>query len=201
MPALRDPQYERFAREYVDEYLKVPPRDDAGARAYVAAGYNPHRTNYKRLLARPDVKARINELIEEALEWLDIRPVEALVRINRIAKARKLDYYEFAVVDGERVMRLRDLATLPARLLEAIADIERDADGRPVDVTLHDKMTAALMMLKHLGGVPDDDRPAGSQVNIFNFLSAEDQAILAEALDALPGGTAGTGAGTQTPGG
>lgn len=199
---LRDPRQERFARALVEQYLKVPPVANAQLAAYKDAGYTPHRGNCQRLARRDDIRARVDELMEEALEYLDIRQAEAVVRVSRIARARKLDYFEFVeTADGKR-MQLRDLETLPARLTEAIADVARDPDGHPVDVVLHDKMSAALAIIKHLGGIrdPDDSKPSTS-VNIWNVLSAADQLLLAEALEALERGQAGTGEGTAAPGG
>jgi hypothetical protein len=52
---LRNPKHERFCHAIV--FDGQDPRD-----AYVAAGFEPNRANHNKLLRRPDIKARLNEL-------------------------------------------------------------------------------------------------------------------------------------------
>lgn len=186
MPSCRDPQHEKFAREYVEQWLKVPAVAQPELEAYKAAGFKPHRGNCYRLKRRPDVKRRIDELMAEAAEWLDIRPRVALVRIDRIAAAVLPQYYERVEVNGQPRYRLRDLTALPPRLAEAIADVEFDEHGRPTRLRLHDKLGANTLLLRHFGGLPAE--APSTEVSIFNVLSAEDQRALADALDALERG-------------
>jgi|SRR5215475_554508 len=186
MPACRDPQHEKFCREYVEQWLRVPAVAQPELEAYRLAGYAPHRGNCYRLKRRPDVKRRIDELMAEAAEWLDIRPRLALVRIDRIAAAVLPQYYERVEVAGQLRYRLRDITQLPPRLAEAIADVEFDEHGKPTRLRLHDKLGANTLLLRHFGGLPAEVAP--TEVSIFNVLSAEDQRTLAEALEALEGG-------------
>lgn len=183
MPALKDPQYEKFASELAE--LKSP------TEAYKLAGYAPHRGNAARLAKRPEVRARVQELLDEAAEFADIRRVRVLVEIDRVGRANLADFFERVSLGTndqgvERFqVQLRDITTLPRHLSAAIAGIEWDDAGRP-KLKLHDKNAANFTLLKHLGGLPEPDR--SDNVNIFNLLSVEDQRLIVGALEALERG-------------
>lgn len=188
MPALKDPQYEKFASELAE--LKSP------TEAYKLAGYAPHRGNANRLSKRPEVRARVSELLNEAAEYADIRRTRVLVEIDRIGRANLADFFERVSLgkdDKGRELyeiRMRDITTLPRHLTAAIAGIEWDDAGRP-KLKLHDKNQANFTLLKHLGGLPEPER--NDVTNIFNLLSVEDQRVIVGALEALAGGQGSTG--------
>lgn len=187
MPVCRDPQHERFARELAEQYLMVPPPKQPQLEAYKRAGYAPHRGNCYRLARRADIKRRVAELMDEAREYLDIRAVKALVRVNRIADAKLPDYYED---DGKLIPPKK----LPPPLAEALSEVEYNDDGSVKRIKLHDKFHANALILKHLGGIPEEETQR-AEVNIFNVLSPEDQRVLADFVEALARGQAGAGAG------
>lgn len=207
MPVLSDPQKEAFARELAEQYLKVPPPKRPEYEAYTRAGYRPHHGNPGRMARKPDVAARVQELLSEYREYADIRPAKALVRVDRIADATLPEFYEeiedFAP-DGSgrliKVARLKDPTKLPRRLAEAISEIEYHEDGSVKRIKLHDKMSANTLILRHFGGLPPEQAQT-TQVNVLNVLSAEDQRHLAEALEDLSGGETRAGEGAAPPGG
>lgn len=182
MSALKDPQYEKFASELAE--LKP------AIEAYKTAGFVPHRGNANRLARRPEIKARVKQLLDEAAEYADIRRVRVLVEIDRVGRANFADFYEKVSLGKDDrgkeqfEIRLRDITTLPRHLSAAIAGIEWDEAGRP-KLKLHDKNQANFTLLKHLGGLPEAER---NDVNIFNLLSVEDQRVVVAALEALSGG-------------
>jgi hypothetical protein len=99
----------------------------------------------------------------EALEYSDIRLAKAVVKLGRIATANVTDFYE---PDG----RLKDITTLPDRLAEAVREGEFGVDGRPRRIKLHDKLGALTVLLKHLGGLPDErhvEVNSDTQVNVI----------------------------------
>jgi Terminase small subunit len=194
MSACRDPQYERFARLLAEQYLMVPPPRRPVLEAFKGAGYAPDKGNATRLAKRPEVRARVAELLEEAREYVDIRVVKALVRVDRIADAKVPDYYE----DDGRT--LRNLKKLPSRLAEAIAEVEYHDDGTIKRFKLHDKAQANLAILKHFGGMPEPTDRA-TDINIFNVLSVDDQRVLADFIEALARGPGGARAGIAPVGG
>lgn len=189
MAALRDPQYEKFASELAE----LKPRIEA----FKAAGYAPHKGNAARLAKRPEIKARVQELLDEAAEYADIRRARVLVEIGRVAFVNVQDLYED---DG---VTLRNIKSLPRSLTAALAGIEwqktgEDNDGKPIYspvAKLHDKNQANFTLLKHLGGLPEPER---RDVNIFNVLSIEDQRALADFVEALDGGAPSPGLGAPS---
>jgi hypothetical protein len=189
MSALKDPQYEKFAAELAE--LKPP------IEAYKLAGFVPHRGNANRLSKRPEIKARVQQLLDEAAEYADIRRVRVLVEIDRVGKANIADFYE---ADGKT---LKNITQMPRRLTAAIAGINWiedgvDADGKVTyraEIKFHDKNQANFTLLKHLGGLPEAER---NDVNIFNLLSVEDQRIVVAALEAQPGGQGAISGATES---
>lgn len=175
MPALANPKYEKFASELAE--LKPP------LEAFVNAGFAPHPGNATRLAKRPEIRARKLELLNEAAEFADIRRVRVLIELDRPGRANLADFFE---ADGKT---LKNIKELPRELTAALASIEWDDLGRP-KIKLHDRNTANITLLKHLGGLPEPER---APVNIFNVLSIEDQQLIADALEALPGGADGIG--------
>jgi hypothetical protein len=202
MPACRDPQHERFCRELTEQYLMVPPAARPVLEAFRRAGYAAHKGNATRLAKRPDIKARVAELMDEAREWLDIRAVKALLRVERVADAKLPEYFERVRIDDvpvglkagppglrlvtaedaqrveadpQYVTRVRDITTLPPRLAEALAEVEIDPEtGRIRKFKLHDKNAANFALLKHFGGIPDAEARdgEGGDVNILNVFGA-----------------------------
>lgn len=175
MPVLRDPQHELFCRLLAEEHLRVPAISAPIPTAYERAGYQPDPSNAHRLAARPEIRRRVDELVEEALEYSNIRVAQVAVRLGRIATARMSDYYETietvdpATGEAREVRRLRDIHTLPDRLAEAIREVDFADDGRPTRIRLHDKLAAASVLMKHLGGFPEgrtSQQVNNTQVNI-----------------------------------
>lgn len=185
MAALKDPQHEKFASELAE--LKPP------IEAYKLAGFVPDRGNANRLARKPHIRARVQALLDEAAEYADIRRARVLVEIDRVGRANLADFFEKVQVgtadDGKAVyeLRLRDITALPRYLTAAISSLEFDDAGRP-KLKLHDKNQANFTLLKHLGGLPEPDRPDVN--NIFNILSVEDQRVLVAALEDVPRGQA-----------
>jgi phage terminase small subunit len=190
MPALENVKHEAFALEYAEGRTLL--------EAHKAAGYVPDAGNAKRLRKRPEVRARIQELRQEAAEFANVRRVRVVLEVDRVGRANMRDYYE-RVVDAKGQperdecgrltgrMRLRSILDLPRELTAAIQEVEFGDDGQPIKLKLHDRNQANFTLLKYLGGLPEAPA-AQTHVSIFNALSVEDQRILADALEALPGG-------------
>lgn len=197
MAVLRRLNWETFAREYVERVLAAEPSMEARARARTEAydkvyGEHPNNVhNARRLVQNAQVRGRIRSLIEEALEYRDVRIASVVTRIDRIGRANLADFFiaEFDA-EGNATGRyqLRDLTRLPRELTDALASVRWDDRGRPV-ISLHDKTQANALLLKHIGALPED-APSQQVFNIFSVLNVEDQRTLAEALEALPAGPA-----------
>ncbi len=196
MPALRDPQHEKFSIEFVE--LAFSGNRNPLIEAFKAAGYAAHRGNAARLRRRPEVAARIQELVAEAAEFANVRAKRIIVEVDRVGRANFADFWEPEMkADDKGVpqptgrVRLRPLDQLPRELTAAIQSLEYDEVGRP-RLKLFDKNQANFTLLKHLGGLPDDAR-GGTTVNILNVVPVEDQAAIADLIEAYAGGEEGTG--------
>jgi len=197
MGCLRDPSHEKFALEFVERVFSGMPKTKALIEAYRSAGFVPRHGNARRLRQREEVRRRIEELAAEASEFANVRPKRIVVEVDRIARANLVDFFE-PVLDGvgkpiAGQYQLRNLHELPREVTAALASLEYTEDGRP-KIKLHDKNHANFTLLKHLGGLPEDQR--APQVNILNVLSVEDQQVLADYLEALAGGAPSAGGST-----
>lgn len=183
MGALENVKHEAFALEVAEGRTLL--------EAHKAAGYVPDAGNAKRLRKRPEVRARIAELRQEAAEFANVRRVRVVLEVDRVGRANIRDFYE-PELDEETMKptgraRLKSILDLPRELSAAIQEVEFDDKGHPVKLKLHDKNQANFTLLKYLGGLPEAPT-AQTHVSIFNQLSVEDQRHLADALEALPGG-------------
>jgi hypothetical protein len=197
MPSLRDPQHEKFAVEFVE--LAFSGNRNPVLSAYKAAGYAEDRGNANRLRKRPEVRARIEELISEAAEFANVRAKRIVVDIDRVGRVNFADFWEAETKldeDGREIrtgrVRLRPLDQLPRELTAAIQSLEYDEVGRP-RLKLYDKNQANFTLLKYLGGLPEAPVGGGTTVNILNALSVEDQALVADLIEALAAGAPGAG--------
>jgi phage terminase small subunit len=83
MPRLSNEQHETFARMYVNGV--AGRRKYHGGHAAVAAGYEP--THCSKLMARPEVLARIQELNDAMLTNADITAQRVMLELGRVAFA------------------------------------------------------------------------------------------------------------------
>jgi hypothetical protein len=172
MPALFPPQHERFAVEL--SLLKKP------VEAYKLAGYVPDRGNARKLARKAHIQRRVRELQQQQAELAEIEGARILIEIARVGFSNQGNYRNS---DGS-LIPLRDL---PPHLAAAVSHAEHDSEGNPIQYRLWDKNIAIVTLLKHVGGLPDDE-PSRGDVNIFNVLSVEDQRALADALENVGGG-------------
>lgn len=181
MPALRHVPHEVFALAIAENRPLL--------EAHKAAGYAPEPGNAKRIRNRPDVRARIDELRREAAEFANVRRVRVVLEVDRIGRANIADFYD---EEGALI----PVHKLPRELAAAVQEVVVEGD-KVVGYKLHDKNQANFTLLKYLGGLPEAPA-AQTHVSIFNQLSIEDQRVLADALEALPGGAGD--AGFEAPG-
>src|SRR5437879_5754723 len=130
MGCLREPQHEKFAREFLERSLSGMGKTASLVEAYRTAGYVASHANARRLRQRPEVRARIEELAREAAEYLDIRVQRVAVEVDRVGRANFADFIEPALdKDGNRIagaFKLRDLTELPREITAAIKGLSYD---------------------------------------------------------------------------
>lgn len=190
MGALPKPKEEMFVREWLE--LALEGREDAREIAY-AKFWTPGAANARRKGNTKAIKARFQQLFSEAMEYRDVRIAVIVNRIDRVARANIVDFFEKGE-DGK--LRLKDLTALPRELTDALASIEWDDAGHP-KLKLWDKNQANFTLLKHFG--PQQPGPT-QNVNVtmntlFADMSLEDQRIVAEALETIAARPDGAGNG------
>ena len=150
MAVLSDRRHEKFAQGLA-ELLSY-------ADAYEAAGYARSPHNGRKMAQRPEVKARVRELLARQVEFGDITRQRTLVELARIGHANLAEFYERDARAG--ALGLRDITALPAHLTAALSGLEFDKYGRP-KLKLHDKVSALEKIAKALGMWKD-----GAEVNV-----------------------------------
>ncbi|MDJ0952017.1 MAG: terminase small subunit [Alphaproteobacteria bacterium] len=137
MPVLRNTRHERFAQARAAGKLAIP--------AYVEAGYSPAsaRRNAYRLSARPDIRARVDELHAAAAERARVDKLWIIAQLRGLAE-QCLDEDSFNPSGANRALELLG------------KEIGMFTERRVVDLKRIDQMTEAEI-LELLGGEPDPD--------------------------------------------
>jgi hypothetical protein len=78
------------------------------------------------------------------------------VRLNRIATAN--------ITDFRGGGKWRDIDTLPPRLADAVPRVDYHEDGSIKQIELHDKVWALTLLLKYLGGFPDERKSSSGEI-------------------------------------
>lgn len=178
---------EQYARKLAELELSGLSRAEfakARLKAYAESGFAANPDNARRDANRPAVKERKAVLMAERLEYCDVRLEAVINRIDRVGRVNLADLYED---DG---ITAKNIKSLPRELSSTIKSLKVNKDTGMVELELFDQNQANFTLLKHFGGLPDDDKRGGDDnrrtVNIFN-LPIEDQRLLIEALEALAG--------------
>lgn len=152
MPILQNPQWEKFAQEYVMDFDKK--------RAALAAGYCKDSKNEAsiytislELYNREVIRARIKELLEERRKEYDITEARVLQEMSRIAFS---DITEIIQSFGPDGVVYKDIKDIPKRIRPAIKSISTTANG--IQVTFHDKIGSLEQLAKFLGMYEKDNK-------------------------------------------
>ena len=131
MGELLNSRHERFCQAY-DMLIaqKYGTALEIGQRAYVLMGAAPNRANHNRLLARPQVQARLAELKHEResrARAARMAPDDILNALGERGLRHVADFFE---LDANRSLQPRgDLKTIPAELALAFVGFVRDVMG------------------------------------------------------------------------
>lgn len=141
---------EHFCREYVCDHAMNATQ--SYLRAFPGVTYNTARTEGSRLLANPNITARVEELKQERYARLEISPERVLSELSKLAF---YDPRAFHDEDG----RLKPIHELPADAAAVIGGIETfhkvtgdEKDGLCITtkIKLPDKKGALELLGKHL---------------------------------------------------
>lgn len=148
MPVLANARYERYAQELA--------KGTAQHKAFEAAGFKANTGNAVRLRNRPEVKARIAEILGKAAEKTGITKERVLAELGKIGFA---DIRKMFTEHGS-IRRIEELDDDAAAALSSVEVVRRRVPGTDrddpeyEDVTkfrMHDKRAALVDIGKHLG--------------------------------------------------
>lgn len=146
MPTLHNVRYERFAQAIVDG---LNARD-----AYKEAGFAPNDGNCIRLKQRPEVQARIAELIEMAADRVVVDKARVIAELAKIGFA---DFRKLHTATGA-LKRIEDIDDETAGAIAGIEVVTRRLPGgdegeveHVAKIKMWDKPSALVNLGKHLG--------------------------------------------------
>jgi hypothetical protein len=133
---LRNAKHEKFCRAIIFE--RQHPRD-----AYVTAGFELSRVNYKRLLRRRDVRIRIDELTQEREMSIRaaIMPIaEVLAELESHGIRQLGDFFEMRTAN---VLATRDLRTIRIEAILALIRALQEGSGMAMEGSVAPNPTQA----------------------------------------------------------
>lgn len=143
MPALQDQRYELFAHEVA---AFTPP-----AHAYLLAGFKSKpefaRGNAVRLLHKPDIAARVDELRADYRARCALNLEYVQEQLRPIVEVNPLDFF----VTQKGRTRFKQLNRLRREQGLAVASVKLNDDGRIAEVKFHNKNEAAKALMASLG--------------------------------------------------
>jgi hypothetical protein len=140
---LKNPRWERFAVEYA-----AGETMEAAYKAGFTEAKGPARQHAHRLLQRPDVRARVNELMEQYAAQVGVNLAYLQHQMAQILRVNPLDLFD---ANGN----LKAINEMPREIGYAIKSIKRCRQtGAVTEIQLADKIGAANVLLRSLFG-PD----------------------------------------------
>ena len=176
--------------KFITEFLK----DYNGKQAAIRAGYSKRsaESTASLILTYPKVHEEITRR-ERMLQHRFIATKERILKELALIGFADLSEYVSITEDGE--LRFIDLTKLPPQTSRALKTVKAKTDSREssdgetifkksrIEVTLHDKIEALLLMGKHLGMFKERHEVTGKDsgpVNVCTLTDAELMAIIME---------------------
>lgn len=172
MKPLENQRHELFAQYIAKGHSAID--------AYTRAGYLPHRSSASQLLANPNIKERVDELMIAGAEKSEISVARVLEELAKIAFT---DLSEFGEWNGNRIV-LKDSKTLPKELTAVVSEVKNTKDG--VAFKLHDKLAALEKIGRHLAMFTDKTDHTSSDGSMSPKEPASvDNAVVQSLIDKL----------------
>ncbi len=151
MPELKNAQHERFAQAYCLDLNKT--------KAARIAGYSEHSAGQRgfEVFERPDVAARISELMEQRAEDCKVDAQYVLSKLKVISEAKIEDYVRMIEVETGTGKRKKTETKLVWKNFDSLTPDQRGAikemkQGKfGVEIKLFDKSWSLDMIAKHIG--------------------------------------------------
>lgn len=143
MGTLKIGRHEIFA-----QYLAQGKTTD---EAYKLAGFNQHRSNAARLRAKEPVRARVEELLNEAAERCGVTVDKIISELAKIGFANSADFFEWGP-DGVRIKSSDSLTRDQTAVISEVQETRSKGPGEnTIKIKLSDKQGALEKLGRHLG--------------------------------------------------
>jgi phage terminase small subunit len=181
MPVLKNTRWELFAQEVA--------KGSTATAAYETAGYAPSDANASKLLNRPEVQGRIQEITGAGAERAEITVELVLRELAKMGFSNMLDYVQITE-DGQPYLDMTKLtrdqaAAIQEVTVDVVTEYEQGEDGKKVPVQvrkarfkLADKRAALVDIGKHLGAFKDRVEHTGRDGNPIQIEDATGAAAL-----------------------
>jgi len=177
MPRLANARHELFAQAVA--------KGNSLVRAHEMAGYGSRASSATKLAKRPDIRARVAELIDQWSDDLSLSLERVLQELSRVAFSdiRRVvqwsggKYAKITTTDDQGAesvefvqrqapqVQLLDSSALDAATAASIAEVSQAKDGT-IRVKLHPKLPALQQLASHFSGLDDATKAKViSQVN------------------------------------
>lgn len=165
MPALPDPQHERFALAYAGHRNST--------KAALEAGFASHLG--QDLLGNRGIRARVRELWGDAMENAGAGPERVIQELCRVAFASVRDLVDATTGDLIKPHELTDDVAATVAGLEVETRWEKDptdpeGGARPITTTKYkrvDKMAALTLLAKHFKVVGDEGQAQSAMAGVL----------------------------------
>lgn len=160
-------------KRFADEYLI----DLNATRAYKAAYTSckkeeAARVNGSKLLTNTNVKAYIDDKIQQRAERTEVTQDMVIKELAKIGFANIKDFVAVEVVENGCIVKVKPTSQIAEDKLGAIAGIKRGANG--IEIKLNDKVRALELLGKHLGMFKDKVELSGQVNNPYENLSTDE---------------------------
>jgi phage terminase small subunit len=168
---LANPKHERFAQELAKGTKQF--------EAYAKVGYAGDATHASRLGARPDVQARVEEILGRAAAKVEVTVEKVLRELALLGFANMQDYMRSGA-DGDPYL---DFSGLTREQAAALAEVtvedfkegrgDSGRDVRRIKFKLADKRAALVDIGRHLGMFKDKIEHSGGVTVLINGPDAD----------------------------
>lgn len=162
MGVLFNPQHQRFCEEFHKRVWAGESRRGASIAAYQAAGYRTKpefiADNARKLLNRPDIKARLVEMRTRSATIAEIDAAWCILKLKGLVEANIDDYLATPDESGRRAFAIGNVSREKLGLLAELHQEEERTLGddllavRKVRIKLHDRI-AAIRLIREIAGV------------------------------------------------
>lgn len=147
MPKLKNAQHEEFCQQWIIEFNGAKAARDSGYSAKTA------RVQASQLLTKPNIQARIAELLKNRSERTQITQDMVVQELALLGFSDFTDYAKFIKNEGLIMQSTEDVKGIRPGATRAIKSMKQvdTKEGGSISIKLHSKERPLELLGKHLG--------------------------------------------------